>query len=295
MLGGVAAACAGAGDRSTIWPPPDFEVQFEEFAVADGEQTLERRFRVRADGLALFAEATAHVEDPETGTTLPVWTRLAAYDLVPTCTRALARRMHRAGVRDLEPEQGQQDSVATVVARLRWQAFQELELIRSRGRVHGAMAEILAILAAHLPPGERFETPGVAERGLESVLRGVPEPRDDAAGALAALLALQQRAPEDPELVLDAFALACHLGRREVAERLIERWSALVDSQRAAALASGAVGGEDGSGAAAVSQPGNGGVEEVVGPAGAVGPTGGGAASESRLAPAVLRRILKDN
>ncbi|MCA8974486.1 MAG: hypothetical protein KDC98_07175, partial [Planctomycetes bacterium] len=96
--------------------------------------------------------------------------------------------------------------------------------VTSRGRVHGPMAQVLAIAAAHFPPGERLETPGVGDLDVTAVLHGVPAPRDDAAGALQAHLDLLAEAPEDEGWLLDAFALACSLGRRELAAELLERW-----------------------------------------------------------------------
>lgn len=224
----LVAACASDPDRPTIWPPPDFEVVVEEASILGAEFRVERRFRVRADGLASFAAAGEPVVDPETGTRLPVWSRLSIYRLVPTCTRALARRIHRAGVLELDAAQGQRDGDVEVGARLTWRAFDRRVVVTSRGRVHGPMAEILAIVAAHLPEGEMLSTPGVSERGVASVLRGVPPPRDDAAGALAVHLDLLELSPDDGTMLLDAFALACRAGRRQLAESLLGRWEASV-------------------------------------------------------------------
>ncbi|MCA8948607.1 MAG: hypothetical protein KDE27_03850 [Planctomycetes bacterium] len=225
-LGG-ASGCTSSEQVASIWPPADFDIEVEEFSTSGDQWRARCRFRVRADGLATYATAGGVVVDPETGTELPVWSRLAVYRLVPTCTRALARRVHRAGVLDLVPEQGQRGGDVDVVARLRWQAFDRRQLVRSRGRVHGSMAEILAIVAAHLPEGESLGTPGVEERRIAPVLRGVPAPRDDAAGALAAHLELAAASPADRELLLAAFALACSLGRRVEAEELLTRWQQL--------------------------------------------------------------------
>jgi len=222
----VAAACATDLDQDTIWPPADFSLTVEEVSLRGGEYVIERRFRARADGLACFATASGVVVDPETGTPLPVWTRLSVYQLVPTCTRALARRVHRAGVLELERTQGQRESDVEAGTTLRWRAFDKSVVVTSRGRVHGPMAEILAVVAAHLPTGEELLTPGVAERGIASVLRGVPEPREDADGALRTFLELLERFPDDTTMLVDAFALACRVGRRPLAEQLLDRWTA---------------------------------------------------------------------
>lgn len=206
----------------------------EEAAIASDAIRIERRFRVRADGVAAYGTATEAVVDPQSGTALPVFDRLAVYELVPTCTRALARRVHLAGVLALDPQQGQREGEVTVGALLRWRALDQRKTVSSRGRVHGAMAEILAIVGAHFPAGEALATPGVAERGIAPVLRGVPEPAADGAGALQVHLDLSAARPKDAELLLDAFALACKLGRRELAMQLLRRWREQLERSAAA-------------------------------------------------------------
>lgn len=223
LFAGLLASCSAAPEQDTIWPPADFEVCVEE---ARGDQ-LVRRFRVRADGLACFATATGSVRDAETSVQLPVYDRACVYRLVPTCTRALARRIHRAGILELDAVQGERGTREATTLTLRWQAFGQRRLVTARGRVHGAMAEILAIAGAHLPAGEAFELPGVAERALRPVLRGVPAPLADAGAGLDALLEVSRDGPADGPLLLDAFALACRTGRRSDAEDLLRRWSEL--------------------------------------------------------------------
>lgn len=231
----VFTACATDLDQDSIWPPKDFVVSVEEASIRDGELVVERRFRARADGLACFATASGAIVDQESGSSLPVWSRLSVYKLVPTCTRALARRVHRAGVLDLERTRGQREGAVEVGAVLRWRAFDRAVVVTSRGRVHGSMAEILAIVAAHLPDGERLLTPGVTERGIASVLRGVPKPHEDVEGSLRTHLELLDQSPTDTVMLLDAFALACRSGRRELAEQLIDRWTKATASDFAGA------------------------------------------------------------
>jgi len=227
-VAGAFGGCTTRQNANTIWPPADFELQVEEIRTGPNAFVPERRFRVHANGLAVYSAAPETLVDEESGTVLPVWSRLAVYRLVEPCTRALARRVHRAGILELEPEQGRRGEDSDVGVQLRWQAFDNVKVVYSRGRVRGDMSMILAIVAAHLPPGERFRTPGVAERGIGSVLRGVPEPAADKAGAFRAMEQLLSEQPNDAELVLDAFVLACSAGRRADAERLLARWRALV-------------------------------------------------------------------
>ncbi|MBX3463585.1 MAG: hypothetical protein KF830_10465 [Planctomycetes bacterium] len=221
MLG---VGCSGSGRADTIWPPADFELAIEEVHVDDGAAFVARRFRAFADGLVAYGTASRAVVDAETGTALPVFERLSVYRLVPTCIRALARRIDRCGIRELDPIQGERSAVEGPSLVVLWQAFGRNHLITVRGRVHGAMAEVLAIVRAHMPEGENFGLPALAERPVVPVARGVPLPRTDAEGALEAHRRLLADRPEDAALLVDAFALACALDRRPAAEELLRRW-----------------------------------------------------------------------
>lgn len=216
-----------------MWPPSDFELTVEEFVHTPGSALAVRRFRADADGLVTYATSSHAL-----GSLLPVFDRLAVYQLVPTSIRALSRRLARTGIGDLETVQGErgepegtslQDGPSL---RLSWRAFGSERVITARGRVHGAMAEILAIVIAHLPPGETFGLPGLAERAVVPVLRGVPTPAADPAGALQAYEGLLALRPQDSDLMLDAFALACDLARRETAEGWLRRWTDATADQR---------------------------------------------------------------
>lgn len=216
-------ACTGNGLPDSIWPPVDFELVVEErdSTAADGGM---RQFRAYADGTVTYATAAAAVTDAETGTTLPLFDRLAVYRLVPTSIRALARRIHDCGILELDTVQGERNVLDGPRVTLTWRAFGQERVITARGRVHGAMADVLAIVAAHLPEGERLQLQEASGRPVVPVLRGVPTPRRDAAGALRAYLDLLADRPAEQELLLDAYALACALPRRSVAEELLARW-----------------------------------------------------------------------
>lgn len=220
----VLAACAGNNLPESIWPPRDFDLIVEEVALDGARAQVTRRFRARADGIVSYATAARSVVDPETGTALPVFERLSIYRLVPTSIRALARRIERIGILELDTVQGERGVVEGPSLVLTWQAFGRRHVITARGRLHGAMAEVLAVVSSHLPEGEDFGLPGVADRPVVPVLRGVPAPLDDASAALSAHVDLCELRSDDEDLLLDAFALACHLGRRSVAEELLARW-----------------------------------------------------------------------
>lgn len=228
----TAAGCSSTALADSIWPPADFEFAVEEVRIENGTANVVRRFRAGADGIVAYGTSSRAVVDAASGTALPVFERLSVYQLVPTSIRALARRVDRCGILELDRVQGERgvtEGPSLVVA---WQAFGQRQVITARGRVHGAMADVLAIVRAHLPEGEAFELPALAERPVVPVLRGVPEPRGDAAGSLQAHRELIALRPEDRMLLLDAFALACDLGRRSTAEELLTRWLTLTADER---------------------------------------------------------------
>ncbi|MCA8963242.1 MAG: hypothetical protein H6838_13420 [Planctomycetes bacterium] len=228
------AACHDTSLVPSIWPPPDFELVVEEVAIDAGVPNTVRQLRVLGDGLVIYGCSSRSRRDPESGTALPVFDRLAVYRLVPTCVRALARRLDRLGVTRIDTVQGERGVSLATSLQLTWRAFGEQRRIRAAGRVAGPMAEILAVVQAHMPEGETFGLPGLAERPVTYSLRGVPEPRTDAAAALAAYGELLQADPDDDVLLLQAFALACDLGDRSAADGLLDRWSKATEVVRRA-------------------------------------------------------------
>ena len=230
------SACKSDERARSIWPPSDLEILVEELEIDGAEARVMRRFRAGPDGLVTYGTSSQSVVDQETHTLLPVFDRLCVYRLVPTSIRALARRLDRAGIAELERIQGERGVEEGTGLAMTWQAFGRRHVVTARGRLHGPMAEIMALIAAHLPPGENFGLPGLAERPVVPVLVGVPAPRDDAAGALEAHERMLVERPEDQAWLLDAFALACHLSRRDSAEELLQRWSDATVAQRTAGM-----------------------------------------------------------
>jgi hypothetical protein len=215
-----------------MWPPENFEIRVEEVHIgADGPRVV-KRFRALANGVVTYATSTRSLVDPESKTQLPVFDRMCAYRLVPTSIRALARRIHRSGVLDLDTRQGERGMPATSYLVLAWQGMDRSAAITATGRVHGPMADILSIVMAHMPEGEVFDLPGLADRPVVPVLRGVPAPRMDGIGALVAHTSLLAERPEDRTLLEDAFALACRLGHGSEARNLLQRWTAATADER---------------------------------------------------------------
>lgn len=218
------AACKSTAIADSIWPPSDFEVSVEEVRLEGGAAKVVRRFRARADGIVSYATSSRAIVDAETSTHLPVFESLSIYRLVPTSIRALARRIDRCGILGMDRVQGERGAPADTSLVLVWQAFGRRQVVTARGRVHGAMADVLSIVMAHLPEGEAFQLPGLTDRPVVPVLRGVPVPRPDAAAALQACRSLMEQRPDDVVLMLDAFALACDLERRDEASQILQQW-----------------------------------------------------------------------
>lgn len=231
------ASCASTELVPSIWPPADFTCVVEEMALRDGAIHVERRFHVDAQGVVVYGTSTRSLRDPESNTVLPVFERLAVYQLVPACVRAFARRLERLGIETLDASQGERGASDETGLVLRWRAFGTDRTILVRGRVHGAMAEILTVVNAHMPPGERLALPDFAERPVVPVLRGVPEPRVDLAGALRVHEEMLAVHPDYEPWLLDAFALACAAGERTTGEALLQRWRVVTGARRGGAFA----------------------------------------------------------
>lgn len=211
--------------------------------LRDGMAQVVRRVRVDTAGVVVYGTASTSLVDSPSGTALPVFDRLAVYQLVPACTRSFARRLDKLGLTTLDAVQGERGVVSDTGLVLRWRAFGTQKTIVARGRVHGPMAEILKTVTEHLPSGERFGLPGFADQPVLSVLRGVPEPLRDKAQSLRAHESLLAARADDRSWLLDAFALACALGAREAAEELLQRWSALASAPAAGAFPDASPGG----------------------------------------------------
>tara|TARA_R110002072_G_scaffold291959_1_gene460334 strand:+ start:30786 stop:31607 length:822 start_codon:yes stop_codon:yes gene_type:complete len=233
---GLLTGCIGNGLLPSVWPPDNFRLVVEEVQRDGGSAHVIRRLQVIADGTVIYGTSSKPLVDAATGVSWPVFDRLSIYRLEPKCVRALARRIDRLGISDVivpasAVAQGVGAGPGTVGPGLtvQWQAFGSQRVLPSSGRLRGAMAEIMAVIASHLPPGESFATE--MSRPIVPVLRGVPEPK---VGAAEALLAFNERMAEDPEdggLVLAAYALACSAGERRHAETLLQRWLLLERSK----------------------------------------------------------------
>lgn len=222
-----ALSCVGGGLAPSIWPPSDFSLVVEE-SRGDGDAVqVVRQLYVQASGVVIYGTSSRPLIDEEAGVSLPVLERMSIYQLEPASVRSLARKLNRAGIgAPVSPAATNSDSV---VLSILWRGFAERSALVSSGRPRGSIGEVIALVAGHLPAGESFDTK--MTRPVVSVLSGAPAPKDDAFGAYAALRTQLEVSPEDPVLLLDAFALACRLGEGGAATALLERWQAAAQAE----------------------------------------------------------------
>lgn len=235
IAGLLAGACIGDGLRPSVWPPPNFRLVVEEMR-RDGESVdVVRRFQVNADGVVIYGTSSRPLVDATSGASWPVFDRLSVYRLEPKCVRGLARRLDRLGIGELVvPAAGSEPATGAGLV-VRWRAFEQRRDLPMSGRVRGQLADIMAVISAHLPDGESFDVE--MRKPVVTVLRGVPAPVDDAKGALLAYRERLRADPEDEGVLLATYALACSAGERAAAERVLARWVKLKSEAASAGFA----------------------------------------------------------
>lgn len=226
LLGSVGACVGTAAPVPSEWPPDDFRLQVEELREGPTGAVASRRFTVDHTGLCIYGRSSDPLVDPVTRTAVPVFKTICAYRLRDECTRLLARKLHRRGVLDLDPEQGDRRETQGVSLRLAYRAFGNEKVVIASGQIHGSLVRVLHVVNAYVPPAEVFTLPGMVGDPEPRTLTGVPPLADGILGALTFHESLLESRPGDPDLLLDAFALACVAPDRAAAERLLARWSA---------------------------------------------------------------------
>lgn len=226
--------CLGdPSDRSTVWPPGDFYLEVESSRHTQQVSETLQKYQVWSDGFALYRESDESLRDAAGDVSLAVFRRLCAWRMLPESTRGLARKLHRRGVLDLQSIQGDERQPGEGRAlSLRYQAFGRSKNVIARGQIHGPMVRVLHVVNSYLPEGVEFDMPGMVGDREPRRLTNVPPPTEDLEGSLEFHRELLERFPEDTELTLDAFALACRAGQRDVAEELLARYLELTEPQR---------------------------------------------------------------
>jgi len=227
-------SCIGDGLPPSVWPPPNFRLVVEELHREGRSVHTVRRFQVDAEGTVIYGTSSQPLVDDKSGASWPVFDRLSIYRLEPKCVRALARRLDRIGIGELVVPASGVEADKDIGLVIRWRAFQQKRNLPTSGRLRGQMAEVMAIVSAHLPDGEQFEAK--MSKPVVTVLRGVPAPATEAEGALAAYRQRLAADPEDEDVLLAAYALACKTGPREAAEELLQQWQTLKEGQRTSAF-----------------------------------------------------------
>jgi len=186
--------------------------------------------------LCVYAEALETIGDQNLGHELPVFTKVCAYRLLRSHTRLLARQLFRRGVLDLSRMESRNDRpvLGERSLRLFYRAFGNERLVVASGQVRGPLVRVLNVVNAYLPPGEShlFVLPGLAgdrepaRLNFDTTGDGEADvlPVTDAAGALECYELVLMEWPDDPDLLLSAFALACWQGERAKARKLLDRW-----------------------------------------------------------------------
>lgn len=222
VAAGLTAGCVTRERPATIWPPEDFSLVVDEVRQDGDVMHVLRRVRFDDRGVVLYGTSTSPLVEEASGASLPVFDRLCIYQLEPTSVRALARSLERLEIADwVPPDRAGDGPLGLSIA---WRGFGRQNTLVAAGAPRGRLAEILALVASYLPAGEAFDA--ALSRPVVPVLRGVPAPRQDAVGALGALRDQLSARPRDREMLLSAYALACRVGDRAGAERLLSRWVA---------------------------------------------------------------------
>lgn len=230
FLGLGLAGCATSPDPdASAFPPADFRLVVEDLGDTGGALVVRRRFTVWADGTCIYGRASAQVVDPETKTSLPVFGTLSVYRLFPVNTRLLARKLHKRRFMELKLDPVEQSAKGDAL-RIFCQMFDRRNQLTPSGQIYGPLVGILNVVNNHLPAGERFALAGLSGDPDPVTLSGVPLPSDSVPGALGAFRDLLAERPQDPDLLLDAFALACAAGDQRFASELLDRFRALPES-----------------------------------------------------------------
>jgi hypothetical protein len=238
-------------DRSlppSSWPPPDFSLEVAYQGSREGPPVT-RRFQVWADGLSVYRRSREEVTHPDSALALPVYSAVSAYRMLPEATRMLGRKVWRrseilakAPMRPADREEP--DPARTPLQapppledqkeqiRFECRAMGDVRSAIAAGQVHGSLVSVLQSVNQYVPPGEEFRMPGLPAVPDDNVLIDVPRPKEDAAASFAFHLRLLTLFPSDLQLLLDAFALACHNADREAAEALLSRYRRMVGPPR---------------------------------------------------------------
>lgn len=228
----LGACSTGARQVASEWPPPDFRLVVEETTqgATEADPVSTKRFVVEPDGTCFVGKSKGPLVDAESTTVLPVFDTMCAYRLRPECTRLLARKLEQRGIRGLDALQGTGGEVTGKSIRIVHRAFGHETRIQASGQIHGGFVRVLHVINAYLPSSESFALPGMTGDAEPENLGGVPAPVASAPGALAWHEEALQARGDQPELLLDTFALACRVGDRARSEDLLARWTAAVET-----------------------------------------------------------------
>lgn len=212
-------SCESIPPPTSIWPPDDYYVE-----VRYQGNAFDQRARFWRDGLAVYAEATGWKGGPaQDAVGFPVFGRMVAYRLREQSIRHLSRLLERAGLNDLSGEQTKPGGGDQPMVTIHWRSFGQTGSFWLTGPVDGVAVRVLQLVNSFLPVSCAFGCEGLAVGDPEPRhLVDLPEPTESVSGALDfyrdELLATR---PPNPDLAVEAFALAVAAGDRRYAEQLI--------------------------------------------------------------------------
>lgn len=220
LLPSIGPSCISNSSPPSVWPPDDFRLIVSGVTRARGGERVEQRFRLLADGLAVYREARRAV--PGTPLDLPVFTRVAAYRLRPESVRACGRQLERAGLFDRVLGQSINREQDGQHVALSWRAFGGEGQVSSYVDNGGSLDRIVHVVNSFLPEGHAFRFEALSGEPEPKRLVRVPEPLDSGAGALLCHRRFVETWPDEPALQLDLFALAWAEGDVDTARGAFE-------------------------------------------------------------------------
>lgn len=206
----VLAACGSSAVTRSDWPPDDFYLEVRARSQTKDGLIDRQSLHVFADGFVVYREADPL--DAFSDGWPPVFSRVSAYRILPESTRSLARSLYQAGLYQVETVVGTDTDAEEVIA-IAARAFGDQRRLVARGRVYGAVIDVLHVVNAYVPPGCAFALPDMTGEPQPSRLSRVPQPPRSVEGAyrLHQQWADRWQTP-DVQWRIEALALALRAG-----------------------------------------------------------------------------------
>ena len=210
------------------WPPDDFRVEVVTVDQTSDGLVPRQAFYVFADGVTVYAESTRLLASTRTNIPLPVFDRVAAYQMQRPSLRALCRDFERAGLFESQPENEPTPAGSARRIRIQWQADGLSYGISGTVGGSGIMDRAVRILDAFLPPGKSLSGSSTSSRTKRN-LDEVPSPVQSPLDALAILQRVAVRESSSWRQCFHLFCLALAVDRPDSAQTAFELLRRRVD------------------------------------------------------------------